>query len=141
VDAALRHDKAHQKATKKALEKSRYAYWYWGSLGAYFLSLVFPKAAGLYMLALGWIALQYSLAWFANPLLILAFILARPTSEPGSWRWLAYCSLALMFAQPMDGIAAVWRLPFLPWLTSAVLLIVGIERYRTQYREALSEEL
>jgi hypothetical protein len=46
-----------------------------------------------------------------------------------------------MFAQPMDGIAAVWRLPFLPWLTSAVLLIVGIERYRTQYREALSEEL
>ena len=140
VDAALRQKKISQDATKKALERSHYRYWYWGSLLAYILSLAFPKAAGLYMLAFGLIAIEYSLAWFANPLLIFAFILANPKNDPGSWRCLAYCSLALMFAQPIDNIIDLLQFPFLTWLTSAVLLAVGIERYRAQYGKAMSEE-
>lgn len=141
VASALEHGIAQQKASKKALKNSCYHYWYWGSLAAYILSLAVPQAAGLYMLAVGWLAIPYSLAWLANPLLILAFVPAKPAGDPASSRWLAYSSLALMFATPVDGITKLWPFPFLPWIVSPALLVVGIERYRILYRKALSEEL
>ena len=141
VEAAFTQKKISRKATEKALEKSGYRYWYWASLSAYVISLAVPKAAGLYMLVFGWMAMQYSLAWLANPILIFTFIFATPRSEPGPWRCFAYSSLVLMFAQPIGSFTDLLRFPFLTWLTSAVLLVVGIECYRVQYRKTLSEEL
>lgn len=138
VDVALKRNKAHQHAVTEALENSQYRYWYWASLGAFVSSLLFPKAKGLYMLALGWIVLQYSLAWIANPLLILAYVLARPRSDPMSWR-LAYWALAMMFTVPVGSFTKVSLFPFFPWVVSPVLLIIGIERYRFKYRQALAK--
>lgn len=135
----LRQDEVHHSASRDALIASKYRWWYWASVSAYLLTLLSPHGIGLYMVFTGWLALRYSWSWFANPLLILVFVLARPTREPGSWRWFAYSALALMFVQPFDSIERLWPLPFLPWLASAVLLVVGIERYRAKYRQALAK--
>jgi hypothetical protein len=129
---------AHQDATRQALSSSRYTYWYWASIGVFVLSLLVSNGTGLYMLIMGWTALKYSLAWIANPLLILGFVLGRPNGDPGSWRWLVYAALAMMFVQPADSFARFWPLPIFPWLVSAVLLLIGIERFRSKYRQALS---
>lgn len=131
-------NEAHRAAMQKALAGSRYSYWYWASIGAFVFSLLVPNGSGLYMLVTGWAALQFSLAWFANPLLISAFVLGRPTGEPGSWRGLVYGALVMMFIQPADSFAEFWPLPIFPWLASALLLLIGVEVYRAMYRQALS---
>ena len=82
VQDVQQQDAAHQDATREALSSSRYSYWYWASIGVFILSLLVSNGTGFYMLMMGWAALQYSLAWFANPLLISAFVLGRPTSNP-----------------------------------------------------------
>jgi hypothetical protein len=130
--------KKDERWAAEVLADSQYRFWYRSSLSAFLFSLLFPKASGLYMLAFGWLGLKYSLAWFANPLLIAAFVLARPNGDPGSCRPFAYSALALMFLEPMEVIAGLSPLPFLPWLVSALLLIIGMESYRAAYRKALS---
>lgn len=132
---------AHQDATRQALSNSRYTYWYWASIGVFILSLLVSNGTGLYMLMMGWAALKFSLAWIANPLLILGFVLSRPNGDPGSWRWLGYAALAMMFVQPADSFARFWPLPIFPWLASAVLHLIGIERFRSKYRQAVSVSL
>jgi hypothetical protein len=141
VQEVQQQDAAHQDATREALASSRYSYWYWASIGVFVLSLLVSNGTGLYMLIMGWAALQYSLAWFANPLLISAYVLGRPTSNPGSWRWLVYGALAMMFIQPTGSFTRFWPLPIFPWLASAVLLLIGIELYRVKYRQALSKNV
>jgi CheY-like chemotaxis protein len=96
---------------------------------------------GLIMLAFGWLALKFSLAWLANPLLILAFVVARPGGDPGSWRCLGYSALAAMLTLPLWKFKGNELLPVLPWLASAVLLTIGIELYRRAYRKALAQAL
>lgn len=128
-----------KRLTVEILAQSRYKFWYGASVCAFILSLLIPNAVGLYMLALGWIALNnVSPAWLANPLLIAALILARPNGEPGSWRWLAYFSLVFMLTTPKETIVMHSPFPFFLWLASVVLLIIGIQRYRSIYRRALA---
>lgn len=136
------HEEAvDRSAIEAALVASSYRAWYRAALGAFVFSLLVPKATGLYMLALGFLGAQYSLAWFANPFLIAAFILARPKRDPGSSRGLAYAALVLMFVQPGDSIARFSPLPFWPWVLSALLLIIGMERYRAAMRRANKSSL
>jgi hypothetical protein len=138
VQEVQQQDATHQDAAREALASSRYRHWYGASIGVFILSLLVSNGTGLYMLIMGWAALQYSLAWFANPLLISAFVLGRPAANPGSWRWLVYAALAMMFIQPSGSFARFWPLPMFPWLASAVLLLIGTEIYRARYRQAFS---
>ena len=123
-------------ATGEAISRSKYIYWHRASIGLFLVSLIVSHCSGLYMLAFGWITLKYSLAWFANPLLILAFVIVRPTGAPGARRWLVYGALTMMFVQPFDTFSRYWPLPILPWLASPVILLIGIELYRNRYRRA-----
>lgn len=93
------------------------------------------------MLIMGWAALKYSLAWIANPLLISGFVLSRPNGDPRAWRWLVYAALTMMVVRSADSFARFWPLPIFPWLASAVILLIGIERFRSKYRQALSMAL
>lgn len=139
VQKTPQQEDASKKLTAEILAKSRYRLWYRASIFAFICSLLIPNAVGLYMLALGWIALNnVSPAWLANPLLIAALILARPHGEPGSWRWLAYCSLVFMLTTPTETIVMHSPFPFCLWLASVVLLIIGMHRYRSIYRKTLA---
>ena len=139
--AHQRHLAAGKAAASAALGASRYRVLYWASVALFVFSLLVPNYNGFYMLVFGWLALKYTLAWIANPLLIVAFVVARPASDPGAWRWLAYSALALMLTLPPWKLKGSELLPFLPWLASAILLVIGIERYRRAYRKALAQAL
>ena len=139
VEAHRRHLTEARVAAGAALAASRYRYLYWASVASYLCSLVVPNFSGLFMLAFGWMFLQQSLAWVANPLLILAFVAGRPRGDPGAWRWLAYTAFAMMCTLPPWKLTVAELRAMLPWLASPVLLIVGIELYRRAYRKALAQ--
>lgn len=58
---APREEAVDRSALEAALAASRYRIWYRAALGAFVFSLLIPKGAGLYMLALGFLGAQYSL--------------------------------------------------------------------------------
>ncbi|PQO94029.1 hypothetical protein C5614_22135 [Massilia phosphatilytica] len=139
VEAHRRHLAAGKVAAAAALAASRYRYLYWASVASFVFSLVVANFSGLVMLAFGWMFLDHSVAWIANPFLILAFSTGRPGGDPGAWRWPAWTALAMMCTLPLWEFKASELPPVLAWLASAVLLVIGIELYRRAYRKALAQ--
>ncbi len=135
--AAQRSEEELKRALiRESLKESQFRRFYVLSVGTYLCSMLAPDGSTLYMLAMGWIAatIGASAAWFANPLMIAAFIAIRKERDPWAWRWFAYCALGLMLSTfltvEVEDLLP-WLLPFfLMWVASAVILILGIRRYR-----------
>jgi hypothetical protein len=134
----------HRVLQREAQRRSHFRTFYFLSVGAYLLSLLLPDGLGLYTLVMGYIsvAMGISAAWLANPLLLVAFLLARAGNDPWRWRWLVYGALALMLITPTDLLQTlpIWNQIFcLLWVLSALILAVGLHWYRWTLR-ALSRE-
>lgn len=135
----------HRVLQREAQHRSRFRMFYFFSVGAYVLSLLLPDGSGLYMLIMGYLAVSmgFSAAWLANPLLLAAFLLARPGKDPWRWRWLVYGAFAFMLTTPTDLLQKlpIWNLLFaLLWMSSALILAVGLHRYRRVLRDMSEAE-